>query len=63
MKTAFISIFLSLISLLAISQPPPTKSSMEVLEDNKVKFSLFAPDAHAIGVTGEWMPGYGAFTF
>jgi enterochelin esterase-like enzyme len=63
MKTVFSTIFLSVISLLAISQPPPTKSSMEVLEDNRVKFSLFAPEAHAIGVTGEWMPGYGAFTF
>jgi enterochelin esterase-like enzyme len=63
MKTVLSSIFLSVISLLAISQPPPTKSSMEVLEDNRVKFSLFAPEARAIGVTGEWMPGYGSFTF
>ncbi len=62
MKTVLSAIFLSLISLPAISQPPPTKSSMEVLEDNRVKFSLFAPEASAIGVTGEWMPGYGAVT-
>ena len=62
MKTVFSSIFLSLISLLAVSQPPPTKSSMEVLEDNRVKFTLYAPEAHDIGVTGEWMPGYGSFT-
>ena len=62
MKTVFSSIFLSLISILAIAQPAPTRSSMEVLEDNRVKFTLYAPEAHAIGVTGEWMPGYGSFT-
>jgi len=62
MKAVFSSIFLSLISLLALSQPAPTKSSMEVLEDNRVKFTLFAPDANDIAVTGEWMEGYGSFT-
>jgi enterochelin esterase-like enzyme len=63
MKTVFFSIFMSLISFLAISQPPPTKSSMEVLEGNKVKFSLSAPEARDVRVTGEWMQGYGAISF
>lgn len=63
MKTLFSSIFLSLISLLAISQPPPTRSSMEILDGNRVKFSLYAPAAQAVEVTGEWIPGYGAFSF
>jgi enterochelin esterase-like enzyme len=62
MKTLIISIFISLISILANSQPPPTKSSMEVLPDNKVKFSLNAPDAHDVRITGEWMTGYGAIS-
>lgn len=62
MKTLFISIFISLISFFAISQPPPTRSSMEVLPDNKVKFSLNAPDAHDVKLTGEWMPGYGSIS-
>jgi enterochelin esterase-like enzyme len=63
MKTVFISIFMSLVSFLAISQPPPTRSSIEVLEGNKVKFSINAPEARDIRVTGEWMQGYGAISF
>ena len=63
MKKLLISIALSLLALLTFSQPDPTKSSMEVLEGNMVKFTLQAPDANEIGVTGEWMQGYGAFTF
>jgi enterochelin esterase-like enzyme len=63
MKTGFISIFISLISFLAISQPPPTRSSKEILEDNKVKFSLYAPETRDVKVTGEWMQGYGAISF
>jgi len=63
MKTVFISIFMSLVSFLAISQPPPTRSSKEILEDNRVKFSLYAPEARDVKVTGEWMQGYGAISF
>jgi enterochelin esterase-like enzyme len=63
MKTLIISTIISLISLLAISQPPPTRSSKELLEDNRVKFSLFAPDAHDVKITGEWMQGYGSISF
>jgi len=63
MKTVFFSIFMALISFLAISQPPPTKSSMEVLEGNKVKFTLSAPEARDVRVTGEWMQGYGSISF
>jgi enterochelin esterase-like enzyme len=62
MKKLFIAISVSLISFLAISQPPPTRSSMEVLADNRVKFSLSAPDAHDVRITGEWMTGYGAIS-
>jgi enterochelin esterase-like enzyme len=62
MKTLF-SIFMLLVPFLAISQPPPTRSSMEVLEGNKVKFSLLAPEARDVKVTGEWMKGYGAISF
>jgi enterochelin esterase-like enzyme len=63
MKKAILSLSIALISFLAISQPPPTKSSMEILADNKVKFSLYAPDAHDIQITGEWMSGYGSISF
>jgi enterochelin esterase-like enzyme len=63
MKTLSVSIFISLYSFLAVSQPPPTRSSMEVLADNKVKFSLNAPEARDVKVTGEWMQGYGSISF
>jgi enterochelin esterase-like enzyme len=62
MKKLFFAISVSLISFLAISQPPPTRSSMEVLADNRVKFSLSAPDARDVRITGEWMTGYGAIS-
>jgi enterochelin esterase-like enzyme len=63
MKTLSVSIFISLYSFLAVSQPPPTRSSMEILADNKVKFSLNAPEARDVKVTGEWMQGYGSISF
>jgi len=63
MKAVSISIIISLFSIMAISQPPPTRSSKEILEDNRVKFSLYAPEAHDVKITGEWMQGYGAISF
>lgn len=45
MKTVLSTIFFSLISVLAVLQSPPSKSSMQALEDNRVKFSLFAPES------------------
>jgi enterochelin esterase-like enzyme len=63
MKAFSISIVFSLFSILAISQPPPTRSSSEILEDNRVKFSLYAPEARDVKITGEWMVGYGAISF
>jgi enterochelin esterase-like enzyme len=62
MKKLFTAISVSLFSFLAISQPPPTRSSMEVLADNRVKFSLSAPEARDVRITGEWMTGYGAIS-
>jgi enterochelin esterase-like enzyme len=62
MKKLFFAISVSLISFMAISQPPPTRSSMEVLPDNRVKFSLSAPDARDVRITGEWMTGYGSIS-
>jgi enterochelin esterase-like enzyme len=62
MKKLFIALSISLISFMAISQPPPTRSSMEVLPDNRVKFSLNAPDARDVRITGEWMTGYGSIS-
>jgi enterochelin esterase-like enzyme len=62
MKKLFIALSISLISFMAISQPPPTRSSMEVLPDNRVKFSLSAPDARDVRITGEWMTGYGSIS-
>jgi len=63
MKAVFFPIFMFLFSFLTIAQPPPTRSSKEILEDNRVKFSLYAPEAHDVEITGEWMPGYGSISF
>jgi len=63
MKAAFFSIFMFLFSCLTIAQPSPTRSSKEVLEDNRVRFSLYAPEVHDVKITGEWMPGYGSISF
>jgi enterochelin esterase-like enzyme len=63
MKTGFVSICMFFISYMVIAQPSPTRSSVEVLDDNRVHFSLFATDAHEVSITGEWMPGYGSISF
>jgi enterochelin esterase-like enzyme len=63
MKALLLSIFMFALSFITIAQPPPTRSSMKVLEDNRVTFSLFAPEAHDIKITGEWMSGYGSISF
>jgi enterochelin esterase-like enzyme len=63
MKKVLSSALMLLFAVLALAQPDPTKSSIEILDDNSVRFSIFAPEAHSIGITGEWMPGYGSFSF
>jgi enterochelin esterase-like enzyme len=63
MKKLISSALMLLFAVLALAQPDPTKSSIEILDDNSVRFSIFAPEAHSIGITGEWMPGYGSFSF
>jgi enterochelin esterase-like enzyme len=63
MKTVLDSIFMLLLPFLAISQPPPTRSSQKILEDKRVEFRLYAPEAHDVKITGEWMPGYGSISF
>ncbi|MBN1599022.1 MAG: esterase [Bacteroidales bacterium] len=63
MKSVFVSICMILIACMALAQPSPTKSSVEVLENNMVRFSLLAPEAHEVSITGEWMPGYGSISF
>jgi hypothetical protein len=37
-------------------------SSPVLLENNMVKFNLYAPSAHEVAVTGEWMKGFGAIS-
>jgi len=45
------------------AQQRQTRTAPVVQEDNRVTFSLYAPDADDVKITGEWMKGYGAFTF
>ena len=33
--------------------------SPEILNDNKITFRLFAPDAQKVELNGNWMPGWG----
>jgi enterochelin esterase-like enzyme len=33
--------------------------SPEVLQDQKVTFRLYAPEANKVAISGEWMPGFG----
>jgi enterochelin esterase-like enzyme len=33
-----------------------------LLENNRVKFNLYAPSAHEVAVTGEWMEGFGSIS-
>ena len=63
MKSVLVSICVFFIACMAMAQPSPTKSSVEVLENNMVRFSLLAPEAHEVSITGEWMPGYGSISF
>lgn len=63
MKALIFSVIMLLFSILALAQPDPTKSSREILENNTVRFTLFAPEAHNVAITGEWMPGYGSISF
>jgi enterochelin esterase-like enzyme len=63
MKSVLVSICVFFIACMAMAQPSPTKSSVEVLENNMVRFSLLAPEAHEVSVTGEWMTGYGSISF
>jgi enterochelin esterase-like enzyme len=50
------------------NQNPPTGiltrvvSSPVLLENNMVIFNLFAPSAHEVAVTGEWMEGFGSIS-
>jgi len=50
------------------SQNPPTGvltqavSSPVLLENNRVKFNLYAPSAHEVAVTGDWMEGFGSIS-
>jgi len=63
MKKIFISIFISLFSFLALAQPAPSRTSPEILQDNRVKFSLFAPESRDVKITGEWMRGYDSVSY
>ena len=63
MKSVIVTICVFLIACMAMAQPSPTRSSVEVLENNTVHFTLMAPDAHEVSITGEWMPGYGSISF
>jgi enterochelin esterase-like enzyme len=62
MKKILFPMLISLTTVFAICQPPPTRSSMQLLDNNGVKFSLLAPDANDIRITGEWMKGYGSIS-
>jgi len=62
---AGLSAVISFVSLDAFAQVPPdlrpspadAKSSVVIASDNRVTFNLYPPDAHAVTVDGDFLPG------